>query len=191
MDGGGPSNLTQEEFEEYLTKLKGQSRWISPSWGRNKLSCLGHGVSPVWRPNIDFATQKWDNTSHPLLIIANSHDPVTPIRNARRVQTVFPGSVVLHQDSQGHCSHSNPSICTGKVVREYFQTGKLPQEGTVCDPEFKLFVGCSNKNGCDYTDEDDIRLWAALVELADPFGLAKKMEYPTRDIMIQKLKSIL
>jgi pimeloyl-ACP methyl ester carboxylesterase len=188
--GGGPSNLTRHEFRKFLVELKAQSQWISPNWARNKLSCLGHSASPAWKPDLDFVTQKWDNTSHPLLIIGNSHDTVTPIGNAHRVATLFPRSVVLHQDSEGHCSHSNPSLCTGKVVREYFQTGKLPSRGTVCEPEFRPFVGCVKKNGCHIVDEEEKKLWEAMVELADPFSLTKKMSYARESKVLQKLMLI-
>jgi pimeloyl-ACP methyl ester carboxylesterase len=173
MDSGGPTNLTREQFESYLSTSLSQSRWIGPSWSRNKLACLGYSTKPAWRPDLDFVTQTWANTSYPLLIIGNSHDTVTPIRNARRVSVLFPGSVVLHQDSQGHVSHSNPSICTGKAVRNYFQTGELPPIDTICEPEYVPFLGCL-KNSCRWTDLDDQRLWDALEGLADPFGLAKK-----------------
>jgi pimeloyl-ACP methyl ester carboxylesterase len=184
--GGGPSNLTRKDFGEYLANLKAQSRWVSPSWARNKLVCLGHPVPPAWKVDFDFATQRWDNTSHPLLIIGNSHDPVTPIGNAKRVSTLFPGSVVLRQDSQGHCSHSNPSLCTGKVIREYFQTGKMPHKNTVCEPQVKPFVGCSRTDGCHLNGHENKTLWEAMVGLADPFGLTKKMGISHRHKALQK-----
>jgi pimeloyl-ACP methyl ester carboxylesterase len=174
MDIGGRPNLTFEGYQAYLGVLEAQSRWISPSWARNKLGCLGHEARPAWRPDLSFETQAWENTSHPLLIIGNSHDPVTPIRNARRVSTLFPGSVVLQQNSEGHCSPSNPSLCTAKAVKEYFQTGKLPREGSVCEPEVKPFVGCVNLAGCDFAGSEDGYLWESMVELADPFGLRKQ-----------------
>lgn len=186
MDIGGSLNLTRSEFRMYLDELLGQSRWIGPSWARNKLACEGFTVKPAWKPALTFETQQWANTSHGLLVIGNTHDTVTPLRNARRVSTLFPGSVVLHQDSEGHCSHSSPSICTAKAIRRYFHTGELPDEGTVCRPEVRPFLGCvadgGDKNGggggggkggkvCDYADSHDAQLWTALVELADPFRL--------------------
>lgn len=176
MDNKG---LTRESLNEYLTELHGQGKWIAPSWARNKLSCLGYTARPAWRPALTFETQEWSNTSHPLLIIGNSHDTVTPLRNARRVATLFPGSVVLHQDSEGHCSHSSPSLCTAKTIRRYFQTGELPSEGTVCQPETRPFLGCtaegqSDRDQCTFNNKEDIRLWAAVEELADPFGVKRQ-----------------
>ncbi|CAH0027211.1 unnamed protein product [Clonostachys rhizophaga] len=176
MDSGGPTNLTREEFHEFVAILHSQGRWISRSWARNKLACLGYTTQPAWRPSLDFRTQEWANTSHPLLIIGNTHDTVTPIRNARRVSTLFPGSVVLQQDSQGHCSHSIPSLCTAQVVREYFQAGELPHEGAVCEPAVRPFIGCTKGNAvgrgeCTFSSPEETRLWETMVDLADPFGL--------------------
>ncbi|OKL57467.1 hypothetical protein UA08_06929 [Talaromyces atroroseus] len=180
MDIGGSMNLTRREFRMYWTELHGQSQWIGPSWARNKLSCEGFTARPAWKPDFSFHVQEWANTSHPLLIIGNTHDTVTPLTNARRVSTLFPGSVVLQQDSQGHCSHSSPSLCTGKLIRQYFQTGLLPQEGTVCQPDTLPFLGCvkdeESQAECNFTDSSDARLWEALVELADPFKLKLKSD---------------
>lgn len=174
MDIGGSANkvnVTHESFSTYLEVLQAQSRWISPNWARNKLVCQGFAVPTAWRPALTFERQEWANTSHPLLIIGNSHDPVTPLRNARRVSTLFPGSVVLHQDSEGHCSQSNPSLCKARAARAYFQTGALPEKGTVCQPEMKPFLGCIREGGCDFAagSEDKI-MWDSMVRLTDPFS---------------------
>ncbi|ETS86398.1 hypothetical protein PFICI_00226 [Pestalotiopsis fici W106-1] len=175
MDIGGTPNVTQDSYRAYLEELTSQSRWVSPSWARNKLGCLGYGIEPAWRPTFSFQTAEWANTSHPLLVIGNTHDPVTPLRNARRVAAeLFPGSVVLHQDSQGHCSPSNPSLCTARAVRRYFQTGELPTAGTVCEPEVRPFVGCVQDHGCAYESSEDRALWESMTAMADPFGLRRE-----------------
>lgn len=49
MDAGGASNFTREDFKEYLATLKKQSKWISTSWSRNKLACVGYTVQPAWK----------------------------------------------------------------------------------------------------------------------------------------------
>ncbi|KAL1858266.1 hypothetical protein Daus18300_010012 [Diaporthe australafricana] len=171
--GGGPSNLTREAFDASRATLAAQSRWTSPTWSRNVLSCEGLTAQPAWRPGLTFEKQEWGNTSHPLLFIGNSRDPATPLANAQRVSAgLFPGSVVLRQDSEGHCSHASPSLCTAVAVREYFQTGRLPRPGTVCQPEVRPFLGCVREGRCQF-EGYEARLWEALVQLADPFGLAK------------------
>ncbi len=53
----------------------------------------------------------------------------------------FPGSVVLQQNSEGHCCVSSPSLCTAKHVRKYFHTGELPPVGTVCEVDEKPLLG--------------------------------------------------
>ena len=192
MDAGGTTNLTRAEFDAYVTSLVAQSRWIGPSWARNKMNCLGYTLTPAWQPKLDFAHGEW-HTAHPLLIIGNTHDTVTPLRNARRVATLFPGSSVLQQDSQGHCSHSSPSLCTAKAVRAYFQTGRLPREGSVCEANVRPFLGClgagesvTGGRECEFADEEDERLWRSVVDLADPFGVRGEAVVNPKMIMYQR-----
>lgn len=167
---GAAPPLTRATFRAYLAELRAQGRWISPSWARNRLACVGFDVAPVWRPALSFERQEWASPAHPLLLVGNTHDTVTPLRNAHRVAGLFPGSVVLQQDGEGHCSHAMPSLCTARVIREYMQTGTLPAQGTVCAPDVRPFVGCRRQASCSFQGEDR-RLWDALVTLADPFRL--------------------
>ena len=145
------------------------------------------------------------NTSHPLLVIGNTHDTVCPlvkwvylivvleqhrnwsIPSAQKIPSLFPATV-LQQDSEGvhlfliaickttdlwqHCSYSNPSVCTGRAVREYFQTGILPSQGTICQPEYKPFIGCLKKdsNGdCEKRRKDDDDIFSAITGLTDVY----------------------
>jgi hypothetical protein len=63
-----------------------------------------------------------------------------------------------------------PSLCTGAYLREYFQSGSLPAKDTICQPDWKPFLGCLQKNERDGTkckslDEEDGEMWGALVGL--------------------------
>lgn len=100
------------------------------------------------------------NTSWPLLLIGNSADPVTPVRNAHKMAKGYEGAVVLEQNSEGHCSLAAPSLCTAKYIRGYFQSGTLPPKDTVCEVELKPFLG--GENTVKAMSEDDRVLFEAV-----------------------------
>ncbi|OQU95800.1 hypothetical protein CLAIMM_01968 [Cladophialophora immunda] len=111
-DAEDQTNLAKSDFRDYLTRRRNQSKFSGPISG---------------------------DPAHPLLFIGNTFDPVTPIHNAHKMTRAFNGSVVLRQNSEGHCSLNSPSLCTAKVVRRYFQTGTLPEVNTMCEPEKRPF----------------------------------------------------
>ncbi|KAK1218736.1 hypothetical protein PQX77_018561 [Marasmius sp. AFHP31] len=102
---------------------------IGSFWAGFRIACNGWSKDI---PKAEFRGPISGNTSFPMLIIGNTADPVTPLEAAKNASLPFPGSVVLTQDSPGHCSINSPSACTAKVIREYFVNGTLPKEGTVC-----------------------------------------------------------
>lgn len=134
-DAEGIGSFTEDEFRAYWEQLQGQSSSMGDYWAQTRLDCAGWRKRAKWRFAGPFAA----NTSHPILWIGNTYDTVTPLWNARHMSDQFPGSVVLQQDSEGHCSLTAPSLCTAKAVRMYFQTGALPSHGMVCLPEIKPF----------------------------------------------------
>ncbi|KAJ7731072.1 TAP-like protein-domain-containing protein [Mycena metata] len=84
------------------------------------------------------------NTSFPLLVIGNTADPVTPIAGAKSTVDAFPGSALLTIDAPGHTSLGAPSTCFYGYLRQYFQNGTLPPQGTVCQPDGVLFPPPAN-----------------------------------------------
>ncbi|KAF7355564.1 Abhydrolase-4 domain-containing protein [Mycena sanguinolenta] len=82
-------------------------------------------------------------------------DPVTPLSAAKKMSQGFAGSVVLTQDSPGHCSIASVSLCTYKYIRQYFLNGTLPEPGTVCPVDVPLFPSSSDFAG--EQDEDEVQ----------------------------------
>lgn len=125
------------DYEAFFRNLTAKSSFASPIWGIHHMECAEWKISAKWRYNGPFA----GNTSYPLLIIAPTFDPVTPLKHAKAVQKRYAGSALLIQNSYGHTSIESPSLCTAKNVRAYFTHGTLPTEGTVCEVDELPFIG--------------------------------------------------
>lgn len=134
-DGIQLPDQTPEYFNEYASQLQNLSRYAGASNTHFKLLCTGRQSRPKWR----FPPYRQTNTSFPILFIGNTADNVTPLRSARNNSAVFPGSVVLVQRSYGHCSLAAPSTCSARMIRDYFQKGRLPEPDTYCDQDYELF----------------------------------------------------
>ena len=118
-----------------MDKLAELSPLVGEVWANHRLGCIHYSV----RPHHRFRGPWTGNTSHPILEIGNTADPVTPGRYAKKMAEGFEGAVALIQNSAGHCSLATPSNCTLSYVREYFQKGTLPPPDTVCEPDVQLF----------------------------------------------------
>ncbi|KAJ7755225.1 TAP-like protein-domain-containing protein [Mycena metata] len=136
-----------QDYEGVLAhykKLSATSSWAD-LWEPVRMSCL------AWPdfPKTHFQGPFVANTSFPLLLLGNTADPVTPLWTAKKMSQGFAGSVVLTQDSAGHCSLSAPSICTQKYVHDYFVDGTLPPPGTVCPVIAGPFPAVDVETGMD------------------------------------------
>jgi pimeloyl-ACP methyl ester carboxylesterase len=128
--------------QEYFEMLTNASSW-GEIWARIRLGCAGWPKFPKDHFQGPFEA----NTSHPILLVGNTADPVTPLWAAKKMSRGFKDSVVLTQNSAGHCSVSAPSLCTMKYIREYFVDGTLPDLGTVCEPIGKPFESPASEMG--------------------------------------------
>ncbi|KAI5257360.1 hypothetical protein E4T42_00994 [Aureobasidium subglaciale] len=161
-DAEDQTNMTKEAYWDYVQDLMKQSRLMGDVWTTIRMPCTNWHARPKWPYEGHFNA----TTAHPILFIGNSVDNVTPIRNAHRMSKGFPGSVVLHQDAEGHCSSAGVSFCTARTIRNYFQTGVLPKVGTICSPERLPLDGYSEEDEPAIPKgETDEALWKAMVGL--------------------------
>jgi len=148
-DGDDATGLGLKDWAEYIAELKGQSSYVGPTWSEIRFSCSNWKFRPKYRFTGPFETPEADSSlvdgkpAAPILFLSTSLDPVTPLRNAHAMSKRHPGSVVLEQDSAGHCAvPSSPSECTATALKTYFANGTLPEPGTVCRGECKPYERC-------------------------------------------------
>lgn len=96
-DGHDQTGLDIKSFEEYLDLMVGISQTSGAIWSLLKMKCASWKIKAVHKFGDDFGA----NTSHPILWISNTADPVTPLRSGRFMHSKFPGSALLVQDSAG------------------------------------------------------------------------------------------
>ncbi|KAJ6131342.1 Peptidase S33 tripeptidyl aminopeptidase-like C-terminal [Penicillium sp. IBT 18751x] len=162
------TRLSIEEFEDEWNHLRADSATLGDYWAQLELSCVG------WKAKAKYKfTGPWGGvTSHPMLFVANTLDPVTSLNNAQHMSQQFPGSRLLQQDSEGtnvdetqHTTVAAPSVCVAKSIRTYFQNGDLPAPGTLCEADLKPLVGAPQKAAAlrhDMNDSDK-KLFNALL----------------------------
>ncbi|TGO55096.1 hypothetical protein BOTNAR_0252g00160 [Botryotinia narcissicola] len=135
-DGPDQTNMTATVFLEYWQRVRKESIYLGDRWAKNRMLCA------FWklRPKLTFPGPIEGSTSEPILFVSNTLDPVTSLANGQNMSKRFNGSRLLQQDSEGHLFLSTPSICSARIVRQYFQTGALPEAGTICPVYDRAFV---------------------------------------------------
>lgn len=92
------SHVPQPQFWSLWEELKRESQMVGDYWASMAMSCVGWRSQSKWKPP---AVLMANHTSHPLLLVSNVLDPVTPLINAQKMSRNFPGSAVLQQDAEG------------------------------------------------------------------------------------------
>jgi pimeloyl-ACP methyl ester carboxylesterase len=82
----------------------------------------------------------WNARTRPILVIGNTTDPSTPLREAIAMTHQLASARLLVVRGYGHTAFLNPSTCAGDFMTAYFRTGALPRAGTVCRQDLPPFT---------------------------------------------------
>jgi pimeloyl-ACP methyl ester carboxylesterase len=172
-DADDQSHLTRSEFQTFAQGLADQSPSVGSFLSIMRMNCVHYTLPAVHR-----YTGPWRaNTSHPLLFIGNTADPVTPGKFAREMAKGYEGAVALMQDSSGHTSAVALSYCTTGYLRQYFQTGELPPVNTTCAvdiPPFGPWYGLGDDDGVVLVETEEVRAgrerWERMAEASLEHG---------------------
>ena len=181
-DGVSRANTSQAEFYVDVEKYLNSSMLAGSAYLVSDMLCTGWQATAKWEYEGDYTSK----TAHPMLLVSNTADPVTPFVGAPVMAAQFEGAGILQLDTVGHTSLAAPSLCVGRSVRHYFQSGELPSEasasarlrlrsrhiqgwsgpGAACDADAKPFDGYSDQVAPKLpAGETDGDLWDALVRL--------------------------
>lgn len=129
-DGVDQGNVGLDDFVECWHGMRNISTAAGDVWAMLGMKCANWKI----RASYKFEGPFGSNTSHPILFVSNTADPVTPLRSGRVMSSKFPESVLLINDQAGHCSFSAKNLCAFEKIKQYFQTGALPASNTLCVP---------------------------------------------------------
>lgn len=122
----------------------------------NVFPCLRFGE--YWQPAEVYRGDLNNTLKHPILLISETHDPATPLRNGRELLAEMgPNARLIVHYGYGHSSVDR-SKCTDEAARVFIMEGTVPTESeTACFADEKPYM---------YTDEakqGHIEVWAELL----------------------------
>lgn len=123
-------------------------------------------AAEVYRGNLNHTLK------HPVLLIAETYDPATPLRNGRRLLAEMGqnGRLIAHH-GYGHSSRDT-SACTNSIAKAYLLNGTVPQDPeTACFADEKPYLYgvdvSKDATSSEYTREkpDPVQAWEEHIEL--------------------------
>lgn len=170
-DGEDLTSESKDDFLKYLTELERTSDTMGSEWSRWRRTCINWPARPDWVPHVQFAAR----TKNTVLALSNTLDTVTPIAFGRKMVSkhMFPNSRLVEVNIEGHRTVASPVLCVGKILRTFFQEGKVPDKGTVCQPDLRPWLGCVAPDGCKSREPVEEALFAALSGLTREWSLAR------------------
>ncbi|KAH9234910.1 hypothetical protein K456DRAFT_1748894 [Colletotrichum gloeosporioides 23] len=139
VDGVAYRNLSVSD--ELVHIIDRQAPTTGVVWGGRVIACAGRKIRPPFAftgpfgsPAVNVSDPNTPET--PLLIISSRFDPATPVANAFTLQKQHVGSGVVIQESTGHgVTGAGINSCTANTIREFFLSGKVPLNLTICQAE--------------------------------------------------------
>ncbi|KAK3185596.1 hypothetical protein K4F52_005696 [Lecanicillium sp. MT-2017a] len=164
-DGGDVTEHNATWWRSYVDEQFAQSPTLGNFWSRIRLPCSSFRFRTNWRFTGPFRTPAHETTQDgkpvkgkpaaPLLFMTSRFDPVTPLRSARRMAAEHPGAAVVVQESLGHTAlGTGDSECVNEILREYFDTGRVPDGETVCEAKCGPWDECNNATAAAFGVND-------------------------------------
>lgn len=180
---GDGDDVTSKDLAWWRLYVDGQvstSRILAPYWSTIRFGCSSWRFRANWRFTGPFTTPPANATdvdrvpATPLLFMSNRLDPVSPLRSARAMAALHPGSAFVIQNAIGHTVVGmDPSECVSNILATYFESGAVPADTAYCEPKCGPWdVGCRNSSGS--TRRSVASSVEETVRLSFPLGLSEQ-----------------
>ena len=124
----GKLRRSRQEYKDWLRRLNKESPSFGNFWAEGSPACQYWPENPTWHYSGPFGGK----TASPILVIAQTIDPVTPLTNAQEAVRRWPGSFLVETDGLGHMTFGYPSVCAMKQMKMYFDSGSLDTNFVHC-----------------------------------------------------------
>ena len=139
-DGNPINNWTTADTQNCRSELTAISPIGAYTWPSTTTTCTRWPTSKRPPEHMRFTGPFGSSLSsystyqgaRPILFVSNRADAVCPLTEAKEESAKHEGSVILETDIYGHSSLFNPNTCVWSHLRTYWNSGQLPDEGTVC-----------------------------------------------------------
>lgn len=144
-DSDDVSRNNTSRWQNYVRKEIATSSIYGSFWSTIRIYCVTWRTPAKWSFKGPFTTPRANTDDEgkpvsgypaaPILFLANRLDPVSPLRSARAMAANHPESMIVIQESIGHCTMSaGQGACIKSIVAEYLYTGKVPGEKETIRP---------------------------------------------------------
>ncbi|KAG6002039.1 hypothetical protein E4U21_003553 [Claviceps maximensis] len=147
-DGDDVAGKDEAWWRQYSRQLASQSSILGSQWATIRFHCSRWPFRSNWRFTGPFTAPapRKDSYGNPVpgypaapnLYLSSRLDPVTPLINARVMQSNYPASGLVIVEGAGHTAYgasAGASKCLLDAVEEYLETGHVPPETKVCQSE--------------------------------------------------------
>ncbi|KAG5949602.1 hypothetical protein E4U53_005828 [Claviceps sorghi] len=143
-DGDDVSGKDAAWWRRYSKKLASQSSILGATWAAIRFSCSSWPFTSNWRFTGPFTAPAPRKSADgkpvpgypaaPILYLSSRLDPVTPLANARLMQSKYPASGLVVVEGVGHTATSATEYnkCLFDAVEDYMETGNVPSQTTYC-----------------------------------------------------------
>lgn len=149
---------TSRHIGQTLQKCIGEYLWL-----RRHASIIWH-FRPCRALTLLSSGDLNNTLANPVLLIAETYDPATPLRNGRRLSAEMGTNarLIVHH-GYGHSSRDR-SNCTDSIAQEYILNGTIPEEQeTACFANEKPYLYGVKKDalafGTEVVSRDPIEDW--------------------------------